>query len=142
MNVVMTPDVDDRWDLVQNDIDELDATEGPESWPIGYTGESIFSLLAVNLDGADVRVLIQVRWTAVDPRLESGRNADPDDFDPTVDILDTTLLEPTETVYLIDNPTEQPDESYTVQGEFRQEQTDWAAEAISDNLDQLFAPDW
>lgn len=129
------------WVVVQNRVDEIEASasghpEDPDTWAIGYEGETVLGKLLSDVDGESAHLLMQVQWTAIDSTARYHRNHKY--FDPDMEVLQAVLVGPDATVFILDNPSDQIDPKNTWQEVFLDDQPFLVEEALDDAGDNLF----
>jgi len=127
------------WELVRNELDELETSRGvadPDPEFIGFAGESLLPKYLQDLDGRPLQLFMQATWTAIDPTIRFQQRTR--EFEPDIKILDARLLDADEPIYLVDDPHETPDPDYTWQGVFLDDPERQVDEALDDVHDQLF----
>ncbi|KKN66714.1 hypothetical protein LCGC14_0469000 [marine sediment metagenome] len=127
------------WAVVQNSIEEIETSpsrhpEDPDTWVIGYAGDTVLGKHLLDANDEPVHLLLQVQWTAIDAAAQYRRNYR--GFDPELKILQAVLLSPDEPVFILDNPDDQLDPDYTWQDVFADDPTAAANEALDDIDDQ------
>ncbi len=142
--VVLARDNDKvSWELVSNTIDDLEASmsghpDDPDTYVTGIVGESLFRKVVPTLDGQQARLEFQLTWTAEDHSLQQRRINKYNPFNPDFEVMGALLVGPAETVYFVDYPGEQPDEYYTWQGLFNEDQEAFIDEALDDAGHRLY----
>lgn len=131
---ILSEDLDAApWELVQNEVHELETSRGaadPDPKFVGFDGESLFTKYLKDQQGNPLQLFMQATWTAIDQTLQfqHGRR----DFDPEIRILDVRLVGADEPIYLLDEPHEAIDPDYTWQGVFEAERDYQVEEALAD----------
>lgn len=127
------------WAVVQNSVEEIETSpsrhpEDPDTWVIGYSGDTVLGKHLLDVNDEPVHLLIQIQWTAIDTTAQYRRNYR--GFDPELKMLQVVLLSPDEPVLILDNLGDQIDPDYTWQAIFADDPDAVANEALNDIDDQ------
>ena len=138
--MVLTTDFTEApWELVQNELHELETSKGaadPDPKFVGFDGESVFAKHLLDTNGNPLRLLMQVTWTAIDQSLQFRQKSR--EFKPDITVLAVKVVGDDDVVYLLDEPNDAPDPDYTWQGEAAADHDYLGEEALQEAAYQLF----